>query len=177
MVAFSTTLTLKVVGKYFGFLFAAYLICLVYAPRALLLEVLNGTLVTVCSMVAVVYFPSVRSYFGRLFAGENPDLTGVLLMRMCIVGAWFWQMVQASGRFYFIEFLPEVRGRTFDATFGLPAVGYLLFASGHIIAIGMVDSTRVVRRNVSIVLWSFAAGVIGTLAVHFIHTFVNGGHA
>lgn len=166
----------KIIAKYTLILLTFYVAGLVFLPRQLLLEVLNGTLATLCFMVCLVFSPSIIAFFRLNFEGAAVEITGILLMRFCIVGAWLWQMVQAIGRVYFIEFHPEVSGRTFDATYGLPAVGYLLFATGHIIAIGMVDAdkNRVVRRNFFIVCCSIAIGLLGTLAIHFWHFWHTG---
>lgn len=162
MAVFSSRLTGWVIFRDILALATAYINGLLFLPRPVFLEILNGVLVTLCFAVCVVFFPSIVDFWKK-------GITGVLLMRIAIAGAWAFQLMQAIGRIYFLEFNPQVTGRTFDALYGLPAVGYIIFAAMHIVAIGMIDTNNMVRRNVCIILWSIIGGVVGTGALMWLH--------
>ena len=163
MAIFSRRLTVSVFLRDSLIFLAAYLFGAFYLPRPVFLELLNGMLAAVCAAVCIVFWPSIVDLWRK-------GATGVLLMRIAIAGAWADQMCQALARIYFIEFQPQVTGRTFDASLGLPAVGYIICAALHIVAIGMIDDNAMVRRNVCTVIWSLLAGLGGVGLLVFLHS-------
>lgn len=166
MTLFSKKITWGVVVRDVFAIVLMYLAGIVFLPRTLLLELLNGVLSAICLSVVVVY---TLATIPDLINSRLRIANGVTIIRLCIVGAWSFQLWQAIGRIYFLEFHPEVPGRTFDASLGVFGIGYIIFAAGHLIAIGMIETNQYVRTNVCIVLWSILAGIFGTLAMHYIH--------
>lgn len=137
---------------------------LAWLPGPVFLEVLNGILCGICLMTVALYLPSLVDLWRM---GAN----NLALIRLGISVAWADQLLQSMARVYFIEFRPEVGGRTFDASYGSPAVGYIIAATLHIIAIGM-DGNRFPRRNVHLIAWSVLGGAAAVLAIKAVHLIV-----
>lgn len=156
MVLFTKEMTTGVLLRDVLAFVVAYVFGLSFLPHATFFELVNGILFGVCIAVSILFFPSIPG-----FLRHGP--TGIAMMRIGIAGAWLVQAIQSIGRIYFLEFRPEVQGRTFDAYYGLPAAFYIIFAMCHIVAIGMVDNTPV-RRNICIGVWSGLAGLFAAAA-------------
>lgn len=162
MALFSKKMNAWVFSRDIAVFASIYLAGIVYLPRGIFLALLNGVLASMCFAVCVVFAPS----FAELWRKGS---TGIIIMRAAIVGAWADQMIQAIARIYFLEFHPEVQGRTFDVTLGLPAVGYIIFAAMHLISIGMLDGNTLVRRNMCVVAWAAIGGILATFALIVLH--------
>lgn len=142
---------------------ALYAAGFLWLPMPLFLELLNGILCGVCLLTVALYLPSLPDLWRT---GAN----NMALVRLGISLAWADQLIQSMARVYFIEFRSDVGGRTFDASYGSPAIGYIVAAALHVIAIGM-DGNRFPRRNVHLIAWAVLGGigvVFGIRAAHWV---------
>ncbi len=139
-----------------------YILGVFFVPRMLFLELLNGMLTTMSITIIVVYFADILERI------KNSDFNGATVLRIGLILTWLVVGVQAFNRIYFIEFRPEVTGRTFDALVGAPAFVYLIAGAFHLIALGMIKNYYV-RRNMCLTIWSGLAGALGVLIMKFIH--------
>lgn len=140
---------------------ALYAAGLLWLPTPLFLELLNGILCGVCLMTVALYLPSLPDLWRT---GAN----NLALIRLGISIGWADQLLQSMARVYFIEFRSDVGGRTFDASYGSPAIGYIIAATLHIIAIGM-DGNRYPRRNVNLIAWAVLGGAAAVLGIRAVH--------
>ena len=156
-----TRITIVVFIRDSAVFLALYLAGLMWLPASIFLELLNGILCGVCALTIALYAPSLADLWRT---GAN-DLA---LVRFGISGAWFDQLLQSMARIYFIEFRPEISGRTFDASYGSPAVGYIIFAMLHIIAIGM-EGNKFPWRNVHLIGWAVMSGATAVALIKGVH--------
>lgn len=157
MALFTDRITPAVIVRDSAAVIALYVAGLYVLPRGYFLELLNGVLAAISLTVGVVYsLDIVKKFHARKM--------GVVLIRAGIVGGWLVTGMVALGRIYFFEFRPEVAGRTFDRTGGAQAVGYIVFAALHLIAIGM-EQEKYVRHNMCLVLWSLLGGAVAVTAL------------
>lgn len=157
MVLFRTELTKTVAARDLAFLLGLYIAGLLLIPRDLFLEILNGVMFSVCTAVMVLYGANLRQWSRTLN-------TGLVVISVGIIGSWWIDALVGLTRIYLFELYPEVTGRTFDVLGGLPVFGKILFASLHIIAMGMIKR-QLSRKHVLLTAWTMIAGVIGTLAL------------
>lgn len=141
-----------------------YVLGVIYLPRTLFLEFLNGMLGVLSLVVSLVYSLDIPT---RLRSGHE----GVVLIRIGIVLGWSNAWLQAFSRLYFFEMRPEVQGRTFDGLVGAPAVLLIVAAALHLIAIGLDQHGHVrLRRNLCLVMWSLGAGAALVVAIKLMRT-------
>lgn len=134
-----------------------YVLGAMYLPRILFLELLNGVVTTLGAVVIFIY-----SLAFKTSCKNGYDGCAMLSAGIIVLACGF--MVQAAMRIYYMEFRPEVGGRTFDTLVGLPAFGQIFGQALEILAIGVIDLHRKggigqhLRRNIIIVALCFVSG-------------------